>query len=112
MDYKIVRDSGGNVVAFGPMADGYDPVVPPGGSVTVADESTIAAQINAMRDAANAELADRQATIDDPMVQAVATMTRAEIKTHIDNTFPAMTAGQRQVLKAMALAARFAIRKG
>lgn len=70
------------------------------------------AEQQAMRLAAIAEQNDKMSTIADPIVSAIANMTRAEIATHIDNEFDAMNIQQRRVLKALALAARFAIRKG
>lgn len=65
----------------------------------------------AARLAAIAERDDQLATIGSPIVSAVASMTRAEIVAHIDAEFSSMTAEQRHVLKALALAARSAIRR-
>lgn len=49
---------------------------------------------------------DKSATYADPLIAALAGMSRDEIKAHIDTVFPGLTAAQRNVLKALALAVR------
>ena len=66
----------------------------------------------AARLAAIAERDDQIATVSHPFITNIVSMTRSDIIAYIDNQFSAMTAAQRQALKALALAARFAIKKG
>lgn len=35
MNFKVIRDAGGNIVSFGPNDDGYSPIVPSGAAISI-----------------------------------------------------------------------------
>jgi hypothetical protein len=110
-NFKVAKDAQGNVVGCGPNHDGYEPAIPPGGSLEFSDVYVQPFVPQAVQDLMAKRLAVKTEAEGDTFIDNLRNATPNQIKTFVQNNVTDL-ASARQFISKLAIAVAYTLQGG